>query len=282
VNATVEQVGAYEPPPALQWAARLVVLGVNVIPVGRDKRPLGTWKRWQTGRQVELPHPDDDAFLLEHFDRRVNLAAVTGKVSEIVVLDADSRSAWDALVDVCGGSIPRTVIANTAKGRHVWFAHPGGEIRNTVRLGNVPLDVRGDGGFVVTPPSIHPSGKPYTWHRSPLECWPPAPLPQRLLELLRPTARAVKPMLSVPERGHGSRYAETALRNEVDAVRSATVGARNDSLNRSAYSLARFIESGELRASDVAHALVYAARAAGLSEQEARRTVASGISGRGA
>lgn len=276
---------ATEPSPALDWAARLFVLGVNVIPVGRDKRPLGTWKRWQHERQVELPSPDDDAFLLEHFEHGGNLAAITGAVSEIVVLDADSRAAWDALVDVCGGVIPRTVIANTAKGRHVWFHHRGGQIRNTVRLGAVPLDVRGDGGYVVVPPSIHPSGKPYTWHRSPLDAWPPASLPEGLLALLRPPMPRGTEPVSLPRRSLAgpslprARYAEAALRQECADVRTATPGTRNDTLNRAAFSLARFVACGELRADDVAHGLVYAARAAGLSEQEARRTVASGLGG---
>jgi hypothetical protein len=262
-------------------AARLHVLGVNCIPVGRDKRPLGAWKRWQQERQVELPHPDDDEYILEHFDRNVNLGAITGAVSEIVVLDADSRVAWDALVAACGGSIPRTVITNTAKGRHVWFAHPGGEIRNTVRLGGVPLDARGDGGFVVVPPSIHPSGKPYTWGRSPMEHWPPAQMPQPLLDLLRPavTARAVGPV-RVPARGTGSRYAEAALKSEAEAVRGSTEGNRNDTLNRAAFALSRFVISGDLKAVDVWHALMYAARAVGLSETEAERTIGSAFGAR--
>jgi hypothetical protein len=218
------------------------VHGVNVIPVGPDKRPTEPWKRWQSERQVELPSPEDDEYLLEHFFNGGNLAAVTGAASGIVVADADSRVAWDALVDVCGGRIPTTVIVNTAKGRHVWFAHPGVEIRNTVRLGAVPLDVRGDGGYVVVPPSIHPSGKPYTWHRSPLGCWPPAPLPGRLLELLGPTQRRQDLMPTVyPARGQGSRYAEAALRRECESVRSAIPGTRNDMLNRAAFALARFV-----------------------------------------
>lgn len=278
--ATLEQGEAFVPSPVLDWAARLFVLGVNVIPIGANKRPTQPWKRWQSERQVELPHPDDDAFLLEHFDRPgVNVAAVTGAVSEIVVLDADSRHAWDALVDTCGGRVPRTVVANTAKGRHVWFAHPATPIRNTVRLGGVPLDVRGDGGYVVVPPSIHPSGKPYTWHRSPLECWPLAPMPEPLLELLRPpvVTRVTEPELP---RGDRSRYAEAALRAEADAVRSSIVGARNDTLNRAAFNLSRLVISGDLKAVDAWHALMYAARSVGLPDAEAERTISSAFGAR--
>ncbi len=47
-------------------------------------------------------------------------------------------------------------------GRHLYFRHPGGIVRN--RVGLAPgIDVRGDGGCVVAPPSVHPSGKRYAW-----------------------------------------------------------------------------------------------------------------------
>ena len=93
MNATLERGRASGPSPALDWAARLVVHGVNVIPVGRDKRPLRSWKRWQTERQFDLPKGEDDSYLLESFERGGNLAAVTGSVSGILVFDADSRLA---------------------------------------------------------------------------------------------------------------------------------------------------------------------------------------------
>lgn len=280
------QVGASGPSPGLEWAARLVVSGVNVIPIGADKRPLGPWKRWQSEHQINLPYPADDEYLLGCFELGGNVAAVTGSASGFVVLDADSRTAWDALQDVCGGTIPRTVVVNTARGRHVWFAHPGGEIRNTVRLGKVPLDVRGDGGYVLVPPSIHPTGTPYTWHRSPLEIWPPAQISSALLQLLRPrgSVSAVHRFVSSPShagRGAG-RYARAALERELAAVRGAPVGVRNDTLNRAAFALARFVFPGELAPREVADQLLTAAEGCGLTTAEARRTIASGLKARDA
>lgn len=47
-------------------------------------------------------------------------------------------------------------------GRHLYFAHPGGLTRNRAGLGQ-GIDLRGDGGYIVAPPSIHPSGRPYEW-----------------------------------------------------------------------------------------------------------------------
>jgi hypothetical protein len=59
--------------------------------------------------------------------------------------------------------MPTTVECRTGGGgRHLYFAHPGGLIRNKVGL--VPgVDLRGDGGYVVAPPSVHSSGVRYLW-----------------------------------------------------------------------------------------------------------------------
>jgi len=52
----------------------------------------------------------------------------------------------------------------TSKGAHFYFRHPGTEVRNGRHLLGRPIDVRGDGGYVVTPPSIHPETlTPYEW-----------------------------------------------------------------------------------------------------------------------
>ena len=160
-------------------------------------------------------------------------------------------------MQTCGGVIPRTVIANTAKGRHVWFTHPGVEIRNTVRLGHVPLDVRGDGGYVVVPP-IDPPER---------EAVHVAPVAARLLAAGtdagydsssycgRPREQTrTRTACSEPRRSVGRSFArvDRATRrprsnSEAAAVRTATPGTRNDTLNRRRITRsARFVASGDL------------------------------------
>ena len=67
--------------------------------------------------------------------------------------------------------MPATVESVTGGGgRHLYFRHPGGHVPNRVGI-QLGIDVRGDGGYVVAPPSVHPNGGHYFWvaGRSPRE-----------------------------------------------------------------------------------------------------------------
>jgi hypothetical protein len=155
-------------------------LGWPVIPVeSRGKRPLIPWQVYQH----RLSDPTEVA---EWFRRwpDANIAIVTGVVSGLVVLDLDPRHGADASLQELQrehGPIPETVVALTGGGgRHLYFAHPGETLRNRVGLA-AGVDLRGDGGYVVAPPSVHASGEPYRWECSPEVCRP-APLPRWLSE----------------------------------------------------------------------------------------------------
>jgi Bifunctional DNA primase/polymerase, N-terminal/Primase C terminal 1 (PriCT-1) len=107
-----------------------------------------------------------------------------------LALDVDPRHAGDitlADLEAEHGRLPDTVQSLTgSSGRHVLFAHPGVEIRNDAssKLGQ-GLDLRGDGGYIIVPPSLHPSGNRYEWEAtSSPDDVPLAELPAWLLGLL--------------------------------------------------------------------------------------------------
>lgn len=84
----------------------------------------------------------------------------------------------------------------------------------------------------------------------------------------------------VPRIGaEGTRYANAALDREAAAVAGAPAGARNDQLNRSAFSLSQLIAAGHLPPTTVWDTLTAAARAAGLPEHEIEGTLRSGYQG---
>ena len=187
--------------------------GWSVIPIeARGKRPLVRWQRYQQ----HLPEPDEIARWFAA-DADANVGIVTGRLSRLVVLDvdpghggADSIAAWERR----HGPMPETVECTTGGGgRHLYFGHPGGEVHN--RAGLAPgIDLRGDGGLVVAPPSVHPSGRRYRWRagRDP-DRRALAPMPAWLLRVvLREGAR----------RGHPTAY----WRSLVEA--GVAEGRRND------------------------------------------------------
>lgn len=117
-----------------------------------------------------------------------NVGIATGAVSGIVVLDNDPRHGGNASLEQLQrehGPLPATVESITGGGgRHTLFTHPGGRVAN--RVGIAPgLDVRGDGGYIVAPPSLHQSGQRYTWRSGAAPgVVPLAPMPSWLLVLV--------------------------------------------------------------------------------------------------
>ncbi len=99
----------------------------------------------------------------------------------LLVLDLDSPEVWQQLAAL-DHELPATAQAHTARGAHFWYRLADGA-RN--RVGLLPgLDVRADGGYVLAPPSVHPSGARYRW-QVPLTHGAIAPAPTWLVQLLR-------------------------------------------------------------------------------------------------
>lgn len=136
--------------------------GWSVIPLlEHSKRPALAWREFQSRRAS----PAQLEVWLHHLPQ-ANIAVVTGALSGLVVVDVDAgHGGEESLAELEGeiGPLPDTVAARTGGGgRHLYFAHPGGHVGN--RAGIRPgIDLRGDGGCIVLPPSIHPNGRAYEW-----------------------------------------------------------------------------------------------------------------------
>lgn len=145
-----------------------------------------------------------------------NVGIRTGASSRLVILDVDPRHGGDeslaALVNGSGPPISARVRTGGG-GQHFFYAHPGNQVCNAVGI-RPGLDIRGDGGLVVAPPSHHVSGARYRWEIPPEEV-EPQEMPAWLLALLA--------------QGRGSRGAGAASDEE-----PIHEGARNDTLYRMA------------------------------------------------
>ena len=157
--------------------------GWSVIPIQpRSKLPATPWALYQHRQATE-------AELADWFRRwpEMNIGIVTGAVSGLAVLDVDPRHGGEAslrrLEDV-HGRLAETIEAETGGGGlHLYLQLPSQLVRN--RVGLAPgIDLRAEGGMVLAPPSVHPSGRPYRWRprRSP-SARLPAPMPDWLQRL---------------------------------------------------------------------------------------------------
>jgi len=128
-----------------------------------------------------------------------NWAATTGPESGFFVVDLDGFVGLDWLrtqVDA-GNELPETMTIRTARGTHLYFTWPAGSnIRNSAgKLAN-GVDIRGAGGYVIHPPSVHPDGIQYAVVD---DSCPVSPVPPWLLELLCESAPAsAKPHAAMP------------------------------------------------------------------------------------
>ena len=99
-----------------------------------------------------------------------NVAVATGASSGLFVVDVDGPAGDLALraLELRHGPLPATLTATSGRvdgGRHLYFRHPGAGRHVTTRRDAIgpSVDVRGDGGYVVIPPSTHASGRSYVW-----------------------------------------------------------------------------------------------------------------------
>ena len=133
--------------------------GLSFFPLRKkSKKPLLAWEVYQTRRPTEAEVRE---WLEKGLLKQVGI--VCGAISGIVVLDVDDPEKFETWMAQHNNAMPSTPMVRTSGGKyHVYFAHPGGIIRNSVK--KIPgADIRGDGGYVVAPPSIHPNGTPYEW-----------------------------------------------------------------------------------------------------------------------
>ncbi|HEY1821785.1 MAG TPA: bifunctional DNA primase/polymerase [Trebonia sp.] len=170
-----------------------------------------------------------------------------------------------------------TYIVDTPSGGcHLYFCAAGQTpVRNSAGVVGPHIDVRADGGYIVGSGS-RIGGRAYT-ARGPRAA---APLPSWLARLIRdsyepPTVPL--PRLPLGDRAQGRAYAMAALRAETERVAAARPGTRNHTLNRAAFSLGQLVAARLIPPIPVITALIDAARYAGLPEDEAVRTVRSGL-----
>jgi hypothetical protein len=209
-----------------------------------------------------------------------NIGVATGVRSGIDVLDVDPRHGGDVTLAAlvrAHGAIPGTAGVFTGSGgRHFYFLHDARVRSSAGRLG-AGLDVKGEGGYVVVPPSVHPDGPAYEWSPE-LEVL--APWPTWLLTLILPQAareRPLAPKRPLPIDAGLTAYGRAVLRRACEAIENAREGRRHEVLRARARAVGGFVAGGEMGEGIARDCLIAAALSAGLTEREAAGVVAWGL-----
>ncbi len=151
--------GIQQPEHRAAEVLRLAARGWRLCPVeSREKRPL--LKGWQKRATC-------DANILCDWVQKYpdcNWGVACGLASGIWILDVDDAESLRELCEHHGQEWLETLTAKTARGCHLYYQYPKDiAVRNSTGKVAPSLDVRGEGGFAVCPPSVHSSGHVYHW-----------------------------------------------------------------------------------------------------------------------
>jgi hypothetical protein len=259
----------------------MTALGLAVHPLrtGRKEPALRDWP----ARATACP---EEAVRLFRAHPGCNLGIATGARSGVFVLDIDRKSGVDGLTTLVGleercGHLPATWLTETQSGGlHQWFALPL-DRRIGNRVSFAPgLDIRGEGGFVVAPPSVV-GDRPYRWASPPSRA-ALSEAPQWLLDLAAPPPppKSQRPStaFSGASTGHLVGYVASAVEREAHAVAHAPRGLRNPRLFLAAARLGELVAAGLLPRGVVEAVLEAAAADCGLIHDDGVRAVAATIS----
>lgn len=264
-----------------------------------DEAQIRAWWKKAPKAMIGLPcGANIKAFVL---DVDAGVDKDTGEVYEAAALQM-------GLEQAIGCQLPPTLFVRTPRGGvHIYFALPDeGQVQNRAALlgKGSRIDVRGDGGYVIAPPSVRADGVAYAWSA---EDSAPAAAPPALLDLVlrrgkwadagrgaaasgsiseRAAAKVKRPPVSA---GAGvaqldeavRKYALSALDSELSQVRGAAAGSRNDTLNIAALKMGQLVAAGALHEGFVRAALEDAAEACHLISDDGiasvRATIESGF-----
>ncbi len=136
----------------LELARNYATQGFSVIPIKpAEKVPAMPWKEFHgrrpSGCEIQQWFGNGN---------KPNIGIVTGKVSGIIVADFDTEKAYRIALEK---GLPETPTVKTARGYHCYFKFREGIVSSK----GPGYDIKSNGGYVLAPPSVHPSGHIYEW-----------------------------------------------------------------------------------------------------------------------
>jgi hypothetical protein len=190
---------------------------------GQKIPAIANWQKLATADQTRI---------LQWFQKflECNWAIRTGPASGIFVLDVDGDDGFEILQrlirDHSNEPLPDTLGVKTVRGQHYYFRFPPDvHIPNSVRRIGFGLDIRGEGGYVLCPPSVHPDGSSYEWLDG-RDDKPIASAPKWLLRAIEQASLADSREAILPRCPECKSYA-LYRKNNIGAFQCETCGLKN-------------------------------------------------------
>ena len=208
--------------------------GFSVIPANPDKKPYIKWEIYQKRKST----PEEiREWWIKYPSAMVGI--VTGSVSNIVTIDIDEEAGHEAIQKYIPDSLLMPTSQTPRGGKHLFFKCPKPAPGNNA--GIIPgCDFRGEGGYIIAPPSTNGTGKAYTWlpGLSLHEVEAP-PLPAAYLQFV-----------------YNNKYACTYKGNVTDFVTLFTEGRRDNDL----FHVANCLIKGGMRENEAVQVLEFLAK----------------------
>ena len=146
-----------------EYAKDYLKSGVSVIPLQpKGKTPLLKWTEFQK-RKPSLKE------IISWWDKTpdANIGIITGRISRLLVIDIDKEEGWEFVKRKGYGGELCPIVKTGGGGVHLYYKYPKEEITVGARIGEETygIDYRGEGGYVVAPPSQHKNGNYYKWNK---------------------------------------------------------------------------------------------------------------------
>lgn len=268
----------------LEAARRYHAAGFSLIPCKYKEPNLKAWQQYQIKPPTlkEINHWFDPEFDKGNLSIGVLLGRVSGNV---VAIDLDGINAMrlfqENFPELCD---TRIVISGSGKGSHLFYRVANLPANINVRAADGGFEIRGNGQYVIAPPSLHESGNLYRVYRD---------LPIKALDNLNEVSAWFNSMRQIQERWllgenplssnmvkveskpNKQKILSLILNDTLAQVSMATAGNRNVSLFQASLRLANYAAGGDFVWSNCESLLLEAARNVGTPEIEAKRTIGS-------
>jgi hypothetical protein len=267
----------------LEAARRYLVAGFSLIPCRYKKPSLAAWQEYS----VKRPSLFEVNRWFEETEMNQSIGLVLGQVSHnVVVVDLDGMAAARMFKAMYPHYLnTRIVMSGSLTGFHLYYRVETIPANLNVRVPDVGgFEIRGNGQYVIAPPSPHPAGHFYKVHRDEqimklenlnvISDWFSS-LREKIQagrqEEIRQAANPVNLKATAKKR----EYLRKVMSEEIARVYTAQTGNRNDSLFYAGLRLANYAAGGELQWDSCAAMLLTAALNTQMPESEARRTIES-------